>query len=349
MVNDLTVRLNLSQPLVPLLAALTDRAGMMVSPKAAQRARRQARHPAGVRRARIKFVQRVAQGKIVVERFADYWDKGELHRRPRRVRAHHRLDLAPGQPALGRSAHDRARVAHRPGRDPRRRQAEGRRRARARLPDDPAQRRTTAPRARRSPTCGCARRSTSRSTARRSSRRCSTASTSRATSSSARRAPTTTRRSRCAKRDVARARQLLREAGQPNLAFTLIVPPGARPAGGGADHPGHAGGGRHHDDDPDPGERHDAAVGPARATSRPTSPSGAAGPTPTATSSRFTTCKGAQNDSHYCNAERGRAPDQGAPGRGPGRAQEALRPGHRDHPARRAAAASCGTGACSPA
>jgi len=27
------------------------------------------------------------------------------------------------------------------------------------------------------------------------------------------------------KRDVARARQLLREAGQPNLAFTLIVPP----------------------------------------------------------------------------------------------------------------------------
>src|SRR5205814_2789927 len=27
------------------------------------------------------------------------------------------------------------------------------------------------------------------------------------------------------KRDVARAKQLLREAGQPNLAFTLIVPP----------------------------------------------------------------------------------------------------------------------------
>ena len=34
-INDLTVRLNLSEPLVPLLAALTDRAGMMVSPKAA--------------------------------------------------------------------------------------------------------------------------------------------------------------------------------------------------------------------------------------------------------------------------------------------------------------------------
>src|SRR5216110_1192015 len=35
-VSDLSVRLNLSQPLVPLLAALTDRAGMMVSPKAAR-------------------------------------------------------------------------------------------------------------------------------------------------------------------------------------------------------------------------------------------------------------------------------------------------------------------------
>jgi peptide/nickel transport system substrate-binding protein len=34
--NDLTVRLNLSEPLVPLLAALTDRSGMMVSPKAAR-------------------------------------------------------------------------------------------------------------------------------------------------------------------------------------------------------------------------------------------------------------------------------------------------------------------------
>src|SRR5256886_6324911 len=34
--NDLTVRLHLSQPSVPVMAALTDRAGMMVSPKAAR-------------------------------------------------------------------------------------------------------------------------------------------------------------------------------------------------------------------------------------------------------------------------------------------------------------------------
>src|SRR6478672_5589915 len=37
-VDPLTVRLNLSAPFVPLLAVLTDRAGMMVSPKAAEAA-----------------------------------------------------------------------------------------------------------------------------------------------------------------------------------------------------------------------------------------------------------------------------------------------------------------------
>ena len=37
-IDPLTVRLNLSAPFSPLLAALSDRAGMMVSPKAAQAA-----------------------------------------------------------------------------------------------------------------------------------------------------------------------------------------------------------------------------------------------------------------------------------------------------------------------
>jgi len=77
-VNDLTVRLNLSQPLVPLLAALTDRAGMMVSPKAAK----ELGDKFGTRpvcAGPFKFVERVAQGKIVLQRFADYWDKGNVH------------------------------------------------------------------------------------------------------------------------------------------------------------------------------------------------------------------------------------------------------------------------------
>jgi peptide/nickel transport system substrate-binding protein len=77
-VNDLTVRLNLSQPLVPLLAALTDRAGMMVSPKAAK----ELGDKFGTRpvcAGPFKFAERVAQGKIVLQRFADYWDKANVH------------------------------------------------------------------------------------------------------------------------------------------------------------------------------------------------------------------------------------------------------------------------------
>ncbi|HEX7214246.1 MAG TPA: ABC transporter substrate-binding protein [Methylomirabilota bacterium] len=74
-VNDLTVRFNLSQPLVPLLAALTDRAGMMVSPKAAK-ALGDKLGTQPVCAGPYKFVQRVAQGKIVLEKVADYWDKG---------------------------------------------------------------------------------------------------------------------------------------------------------------------------------------------------------------------------------------------------------------------------------
>ena len=77
-VNDTTVRLNLGQPLVPLLAALTDRAGMMISPKAA----RELGDRFGTRpvcAGPFKFVERVAQGKIVLQRFTDYWDKANIH------------------------------------------------------------------------------------------------------------------------------------------------------------------------------------------------------------------------------------------------------------------------------
>jgi peptide/nickel transport system substrate-binding protein len=76
--NDLTVRLHLSEPLVPLLAALTDRSGMMVSPKAA-RALGDKLGARPVCAGPYRFVERVAQGKIVLERFADYWDKASIH------------------------------------------------------------------------------------------------------------------------------------------------------------------------------------------------------------------------------------------------------------------------------
>jgi peptide/nickel transport system substrate-binding protein len=77
-VNDLTVRLHLSEPLTPLLAALTDRSGMMVSPKAAKAlGDKLGQKP--VCAGPYRFVERVAQGKIVMEKFPDYWDKGNVH------------------------------------------------------------------------------------------------------------------------------------------------------------------------------------------------------------------------------------------------------------------------------
>ena len=74
-VDPLTVRLLLKRPYSPLIAQFTDRAGMMVSPKAAKAAGdRFGQRP--VCAGPYKFVERLQQDRIVVERFADYWDKG---------------------------------------------------------------------------------------------------------------------------------------------------------------------------------------------------------------------------------------------------------------------------------
>ena len=77
-IDKSTIRLVLKTPFAPLIAQLTDRAGMMVSPKAAQAAG----DKFGTRpvcAGPYRFVERVAQDRIVVERFADYWDKGKVH------------------------------------------------------------------------------------------------------------------------------------------------------------------------------------------------------------------------------------------------------------------------------
>ena len=76
-VDPLTIRLNLKAPFSPLLAQLTDRAGMMVSPKAAEAAGDKfGLHP--VCAGPYKFVERIQQDRIVVEKFADYWDKDHV-------------------------------------------------------------------------------------------------------------------------------------------------------------------------------------------------------------------------------------------------------------------------------
>jgi peptide/nickel transport system substrate-binding protein len=77
-VDPLTVKLLLKTPFAPLMAQLTDRAGMVVSPKAVQ-ALGDKFGTAPVCAGPFKFVERVAQDRIVLERFADYWDKANVH------------------------------------------------------------------------------------------------------------------------------------------------------------------------------------------------------------------------------------------------------------------------------
>jgi peptide/nickel transport system substrate-binding protein len=77
-VDPLTVRLNLSAPFAPLLAALADRAGMMVSPKAAKAGGANF-GTAPVCSGPFKFVERVAQDRMVFEKYANYWNKDAIH------------------------------------------------------------------------------------------------------------------------------------------------------------------------------------------------------------------------------------------------------------------------------
>lgn len=76
-VDPLTIRLVLKSPFSPLVAQLADRAGMMVSPKAAKaEGDRFGLNP--VCAGPFKFVERVQQDRIVLERFADYWNKDNI-------------------------------------------------------------------------------------------------------------------------------------------------------------------------------------------------------------------------------------------------------------------------------
>ena len=77
-VDPMTVRLNLSTPFSPLLAQLSDRAGMMVSPKAAE-AQGDKFGTRPVCSGPFKFVERVAQDRIVLEKYAGYWNKDAIH------------------------------------------------------------------------------------------------------------------------------------------------------------------------------------------------------------------------------------------------------------------------------
>jgi peptide/nickel transport system substrate-binding protein len=73
-----TVRLLLKNPFSPLIAQLADRAGMIMSPKAVQEvADKFGLKP--VCAGPFKFVERVQQDRIVLEKFADYWNAANVH------------------------------------------------------------------------------------------------------------------------------------------------------------------------------------------------------------------------------------------------------------------------------
>jgi len=221
--NDLTVRFNLSEPLVPLLAALTDRSGMMVSPKAA-RALGDKLGAKPVCAGPYRFVERVAQGKIVLERFPDYWDKANIHI--------DRLEFVPITDSTARLASLRSGDLHMIERASPTDLPEIRADNRLRVSGVPELGYQTIP-------FNVANGARSRTLADVRVRQAIDLAIDRETLVKAVFnneyipgnqwvSPSNAyynARFPVRKRDVARARQLLREAGQPNLTFTLIVPP----------------------------------------------------------------------------------------------------------------------------
>jgi peptide/nickel transport system substrate-binding protein len=76
-VDPLTVKLHLSEPYVPLVTFLTNRSGMMLSPKAIQEfGDNVGSHP--VCTGPFSFTERVAQDRIVVDRFPGYWNASNI-------------------------------------------------------------------------------------------------------------------------------------------------------------------------------------------------------------------------------------------------------------------------------
>ncbi len=76
--GEFQVTLTLKKPDASLLAQLSDRAGIIVSPKAAEAAGKDFGN-APVCAGPFKFVERVAQDRIVVEKFAEYYDADRIH------------------------------------------------------------------------------------------------------------------------------------------------------------------------------------------------------------------------------------------------------------------------------
>ena len=77
-IDPLTVELELKAPSSPLLAQFTDRAGMILPPKYVEE-KQDKFGLAPVCSGPFKFVERVQQDRIVLDRFPGYWNAGAIH------------------------------------------------------------------------------------------------------------------------------------------------------------------------------------------------------------------------------------------------------------------------------
>ncbi|HEV7256662.1 MAG TPA: ABC transporter substrate-binding protein [Bosea sp. (in: a-proteobacteria)] len=77
-VDPTTVKISLKEPSVPLLAALSDRAGMIISPAAGEKLGDKFTD-APVCSGPYKFLERVVQDRIVLEKFPQYYDAAKYH------------------------------------------------------------------------------------------------------------------------------------------------------------------------------------------------------------------------------------------------------------------------------
>lgn len=77
-VDPATVKVVLKSPSSPLLSQLTDRAGMILPPKATEAAGKNFSQ-APVCSGPFRFVERVAQDRIVLDRYPEYWDAKDIH------------------------------------------------------------------------------------------------------------------------------------------------------------------------------------------------------------------------------------------------------------------------------
>ncbi|HTK91411.1 MAG TPA: ABC transporter substrate-binding protein [Verrucomicrobiae bacterium] len=113
-VDAYAIRMNLKRPDAALPATLTDRAGMMVSPKAIQeRGAELERNATGAGTGPFQFAEWVKDDHLLIKRNDNYWNKQGALSRPDPLPAHPRRHREVAEPPGGRDPGDGLRAASR--------------------------------------------------------------------------------------------------------------------------------------------------------------------------------------------------------------------------------------------